>query len=171
MNAELEQIESRLHHDLNRQTWLGRTMGYSQRRLVKDYVGCLRERRQQVAVADIAMYQTNRSSRRRALQVFGPSANHVVQGNDFDTALVAQQIDDVGADESSSASHQNALSLQMSQHTLLFTCSTGETSLSKPGIERCGFSENGLFQLLDHFANLLLPKLGVDRKRKQLIGQ
>ena len=60
-------------------------------------------------------------------EVFGPSADHVVEGNDFDTALVAQQIDDVGADKSSSASHQNALPLQMSQHTLLFACSIGKT--------------------------------------------
>src|SRR6478672_4535576 len=97
-------------------------MGYSQCRLVKDHVGRLHERCKQSTVANVAMYETNRPSHRSAPEILGSSADHVVEGYDFGTALVAQQFDDVGADESCSTSHQNSPSFQISQRTLLSAC-------------------------------------------------
>ena len=105
-------------------------------------------------------------------EVFRPSADHVVERNDFDTALVAQQIDDVGADESGAAGHQNALPLQMSQRHSPIRLLTGKTSLSKIRYRPTQASARTAFSSsVTTSAHLLRPKFGIDRKREELIGQ
>ena len=69
----------------------------------------------QLAVADIALDQPDRPARHAPLEVFRPAAHHVVERDDLDAALVAQQVDDMRADKAGAAGDQNALSLQISQ--------------------------------------------------------
>ncbi len=53
------------------------------------------------------------------LEIFRPSSDHVVERDDFDATLVAQEVDDMRADEAGAAGDQNSFSLQISQDTLL----------------------------------------------------
>ena len=151
-------------------------MGDPQRRLVKDDIGVLHERCHQLAVADIALDHANRPAAHRPLEIFRPSPDHVVERDDLGAALVAQQIDDMRADKSGPASDQNSFSLQISQDTLLFSLlSRPKTPLDASRSLRRAYAastNSDLFQLARPLRSTCSGRSsGIDRKRKELIGQ
>jgi len=86
---------------------------------VKHDVGSLHQGFHELAIAYVAVNQSHRSTTKRAPEIFRPASDHVVEGNDLDATLIAEQIDDVGADESCPTSDQNALTLELNQDALL----------------------------------------------------
>ena len=73
----------------------------------------------ELAVADIAVDQAHGPPRHGAPKIFRPPPHHIIERNDFDAALVAQQVDDMRADKARPTRDQNAPTLKISQDALL----------------------------------------------------
>ena len=77
-------------------------------RLVKNDVGRFHQRGHQIAIANVAMHQTNGTTRSRVLKVLRSATHHVVESHDLRATFIAKQINNMRANKSCAAGHQNA---------------------------------------------------------------
>ncbi len=104
-NTGLEQVESRVDHHLHRAARFRGTLRDAQRRHVKHGVGAGEQLAHQRAVANVSLAQNDRTARPCAVEIFRPTAHHVVYRNDFPAAAVDETIDGVRADEPGTPRH------------------------------------------------------------------
>ena len=112
-DAELQQVEGGVDHDLHGQARVLGALGDAQGRHVKDQVRVADQLLHEAAVADIGLDQTDPSRGHGRGEVLGAAALHVVDGDDFGAAFLHQEVDDVRADESRTAGDQDPFAFEI----------------------------------------------------------
>jgi hypothetical protein len=162
LDAQFEQIECRVDHDLHGQPRLGGTVGDTKCCLMKDNVGRLHQCRHELAIADIAMDHTHGTARGGASKIFRSSPHHVIERNDFDAAFVAQQVDDMRADKAGPSGDQNAPTFQISQDALLLLGLGKQTCICFDR-DALGSLDKYRLQLGHDLCRLVQPQFRIDR--------
>ncbi len=86
---------------------------------MKDDIGVADQPRQQLAVADVALDQSDSWVEQRRSEIVAPAALEIVDRDNAGAILLKQEIDDVGADKARTAGHQDVLPGQICQVSYL----------------------------------------------------
>ena len=113
LDAELQQVEGGVGHDLHGQSRVLGALGDAQGRHVEDQVRVADQLLHEGAVADVGLDQADLGGGHGVGQVLRAAALHVVDGDDLGAAFLDQEVDDVGADESGAAGDQDPFAFEI----------------------------------------------------------